>query len=69
MAIPIFTVDAFADRPFRGNPAGVCLLEEPAEASWMQAVAREMNLSETAFLCREKEIGRASCRERVSVVV
>lgn len=55
MAIPIFTVDAFADRPFRGNPAGVCLLEEPAEASWMQAVAREMNLSETAFLYREHD--------------
>jgi len=53
MAIPIFTVDAFTDRPFRGNPAGVCLLERPAEESWMQGVAREMNLSETAFLFRE----------------
>src|SRR5262249_39632461 len=50
MSIPIYTVDAFADAPFTGNPAGVCLLETPAEASWMQGVAREMNLSETAFL-------------------
>ena len=49
MAIPIFQVDAFADRPFEGNPAGVCLLREPADASWMQSVAAEMNLAETAF--------------------
>ena len=47
----IFTVDAFADRPFGGNPAGVCLSEGPApDAAWMQAVAAEMNLAETAFL-------------------
>jgi predicted PhzF superfamily epimerase YddE/YHI9 len=47
---PLFHVDAFASRPFTGNPAAVCLLEAPAEASWMQAVAAEMNLSETAFV-------------------
>jgi PhzF family phenazine biosynthesis protein len=47
---PITTVDAFADRPFTGNPAGVCILSEPAPESWMQSVAAEMNLSETAFL-------------------
>ena len=52
--IQILQVDAFTDRPFRGNPAAVCLLEHPAEAEWMQQVAAEMNLSETAFLCREK---------------
>jgi PhzF family phenazine biosynthesis protein len=46
-------VDAFADRPFAGNPAAVCVLEVPAEDGWMQAVAREMNLSETAFLLPE----------------
>jgi PhzF family phenazine biosynthesis protein len=46
----ITQVDAFADRPFTGNPAAVCLLTEPRDASWMQLVAREMNLSETAFL-------------------
>ncbi len=50
MGIPILQVDAFTDRPFAGNPAAVCLLDEPADASWMQAVAQEMNLSETAFL-------------------
>lgn len=50
MSLDLFQVDAFTDRPFAGNPAAVCLLEEPRDASWMQAVAREMNLSETAFL-------------------
>lgn len=46
-------VDAFTDRPFTGNPAAVCLLAEPADAGWMQQVAREMNLAETAFLVRQ----------------
>jgi len=49
MAIPIFQVDAFTSEPFKGNPAGVCLLRGPAEAAWMQSVAAEMNLAETAF--------------------
>ncbi|MGH7573465.1 MAG: PhzF family phenazine biosynthesis protein [Gemmatimonadota bacterium] len=53
--VPILTVDAFADEPFSGNPAAVCLLAEPAEKPWMQAVAREMNLSETAFLVPRPE--------------
>ena len=48
--IPLFQVDAFTDRPFAGNPAAVCLLDQEAEADWMQSVAAEMNLSETAFL-------------------
>src|SRR5690606_15519526 len=43
-------VDAFTDVPFAGNPAAVCVLEAPAPEAWMQAVAAEMNLSETAFL-------------------
>jgi predicted PhzF superfamily epimerase YddE/YHI9 len=43
-------VDAFTDRPFAGNPAAVCVLVDPAPDDWMQLVAREMNLSETAFL-------------------
>src|SRR5207244_6925314 len=47
MSIPIFTVDAFADRMFAGNPAGVCLLDQAAEAPWMRGVAREMSLSHT----------------------
>jgi predicted PhzF superfamily epimerase YddE/YHI9 len=52
MPTRIATVDAFTDRPFSGNPAGVCVLIGPAEDGWMQAVAAEMNLSETAFLYR-----------------
>ena len=50
MGAPLFQVDAFASAPFTGNPAAVCLLEEPADPAWMQAVAAEMNLSETAFV-------------------
>jgi PhzF family phenazine biosynthesis protein len=53
MPIPLLQVDAFTDRPFSGNPAAVCLLREPQADDWMQAVAAEMNLSETAFLVRE----------------
>ncbi len=48
--LPVAQVDAFADRPFTGNPAAVCRLPAPRGGAWMQAVAREMNLSETAFL-------------------
>ena len=43
-------IDAFTNRPFAGNPAAVCVLAAPADESWMKLVAREMNLSETAFL-------------------
>ncbi len=46
----IFQVDAFTGSAFGGNPAAVCLLTAPAEPAWMQAVAAEMNLSETAFV-------------------
>ncbi len=52
MPLTITQVDAFTSEPFAGNPAAVCLLEAPREAHWMQQVAREMNLSETAFLQR-----------------
>jgi PhzF family phenazine biosynthesis protein len=48
--IACLQIDAFADRPFAGNPAAVCLLEKAADAGWMQSVAAEMNLSETAFV-------------------
>jgi predicted PhzF superfamily epimerase YddE/YHI9 len=47
---PFIQVDAFTDRPFAGNPAAVCLLPEGRDPGWMQLVAREMNLAETAFL-------------------
>jgi PhzF family phenazine biosynthesis protein len=52
MGLPIVQVDAFTDRPFAGNPAAVCILPAPRDERWMQDVAREMNLSETAFLHR-----------------
>jgi PhzF family phenazine biosynthesis protein len=48
--VPIHVVDAFTDEPFTGNPAGVCLLDEPLPEPWMQAVAAEMRHAETAFL-------------------
>lgn len=46
----IVQVDAFTIEPFHGNPAAVCVLTQPQSAQWMQSVAQEMNLSETAFL-------------------
>ena len=48
----ITQVDAFTDTLFSGNPAAVCLLDESRDAAWMQSLAREMNLSETAFVER-----------------
>lgn len=50
MTLQIVVVDAFTSRPFTGNPAAVCVLPEEGDAAWMQRVARELNLSETAFL-------------------
>jgi predicted PhzF superfamily epimerase YddE/YHI9 len=50
MPVLLHVIDAFASEPFTGNPAAVCLLPTPAPDSWMQKVAGEMNLSETAFL-------------------
>ena len=55
MKLPVFQVDAFAAGPFQGNPAAVCVLEETLSHSLMQAIAAEMNLSETAFLLRVGE--------------
>jgi PhzF family phenazine biosynthesis protein len=50
MAFPLVQVDAFTAHPFAGNPAAVCVLPSPQDPVWMQNVAKEMNLSETAFL-------------------
>ena len=50
MGIPCYHVDAFTDRPFAGNPAAVCLLSKSFPDAWMQNVAAEMNLAETAFV-------------------
>ncbi|MFT4855891.1 MAG: PhzF family phenazine biosynthesis protein [Algoriphagus sp.] len=57
MKISIVTVDAFSASPFSGNPAGVCLLENSLSKSQMQAIAMEMNLSETAFVERTPTVG------------
>ena len=62
MGLEIVQVDAFTDRPFAGNPAAVCLLAEEADPAWMQAVASEMNLSETAFLLPEGPPGAYGLR-------
>jgi PhzF family phenazine biosynthesis protein len=50
VGLSLFRVDAFTDRPFAGNPAAVCLLDGERDDAWLQSVASEMNLSETAFL-------------------
>jgi PhzF family phenazine biosynthesis protein len=55
MGIQIFQVDAFTDKPFAGNPAAVCILPEQRSDNWMQNVAQEMNLSETAFLHKQED--------------
>jgi PhzF family phenazine biosynthesis protein len=48
--VPYYLVDAFADGPFTGNPAAVFILDAPLPTEWLQAVATEMNLSDTAFV-------------------
>jgi PhzF family phenazine biosynthesis protein len=51
----IIQVDAFTNKPFTGNPAAVCVLPSPKDDEWMQNVAQEMNLSETAFLVKQQD--------------
>lgn len=55
MGQSIIQVDAFTNTPFAGNPAAVCVLSAPQSDAWMQNVAKEMNLSETAFLLPQEE--------------
>ena len=55
MGYALYTVDAFTNERFKGNPAAICLLGHPQSESWMQQVAAEMNLSETAFLVPGEE--------------
>ena len=64
MSVPLLQIDAFAERAFEGNPAAVCLLDEGGEPdeAWMQKVAQEMNLSETAFVAPLGEPGCYSIR-------
>jgi predicted PhzF superfamily epimerase YddE/YHI9 len=54
-AIRCWQVDAFTNRPFGGNPAAICWLDAEADPKWMQSVAAEMNLSETAFVLRRDD--------------
>lgn len=54
--VPVAWVDAFTGRPFGGNPAAVCLLAEPADRGWMQALAAEFGLSETAYVWPEDDV-------------
>ena len=60
--IAIAVLDSFSEKPFSGNPAAVCLLESPLQTTEMQAIAMEMNLSETAFVEKTKEEGSFSRR-------
>jgi PhzF family phenazine biosynthesis protein len=55
MGLPLFQVDAFTEKRFTGNPAAVCILDEPKPDKWLAQVAAEMNLSETAFLLRGED--------------
>ena len=55
MSQKIYQVDSFTDKPFAGNPAGVCILPEARNEKWMQEVARELNLAETAFLVQQAD--------------
>jgi len=48
--LTIYQVDAFTSEPFKGNPAGVCILDHEPQVIWMQNIAMEMNLAETAFV-------------------
>ena len=54
-AVLITQVDAFTSEAFSGNPAAVCVLPHARDEAWMQSVAKEMNLSETAFLVRRPD--------------
>lgn len=55
MHLRFVQVDAFTSEPFKGNPAAVCVLTQPIDEARMQNIAREMNLSETAFLNRRPD--------------
>ena len=57
MTIPLAWVDAFSDAPFGGNPAGVCLLDQPLDEARMQSIAFELGIAETAFLVPDETAG------------
>uniref|UniRef100_A0A8C2L425 Phenazine biosynthesis-like protein domain containing 2 n=1 Tax=Cyprinus carpio TaxID=7962 RepID=A0A8C2L425_CYPCA len=60
MEIPVFTVDAFTNVPFKGNPAAVCLIENELRDDLYQSIAAEMNLSETAFITKRNSMDFSS---------
>ncbi|RXN27782.1 phenazine biosynthesis-like domain-containing [Labeo rohita] len=60
MEIPIFTVDAFTNVPFKGNPAAVCLIENELRDDLYQSIAAEMNLSDTAFIIKRDSVDFSS---------
>jgi PhzF family phenazine biosynthesis protein len=62
VSLPLYQVDAFTDRPFAGNPAGVVLLDGPGDEAWMQSVAAENNLPETAFVAPPGDDGSRDLR-------
>lgn len=55
MGLSLFHGDAFPTQPFTCNPSAVCVRDEPGDPAWMQEVAREMNLAETAFLHQQTD--------------
>ena len=55
MSVPLFVVDAFTDKPFGGNPAAVCPMASWPDNLWLQSVAAEMNLAETAFVVERSD--------------
>jgi len=55
MNIPFFQVDAFTNKPFKGNPAAVCIVDDTITETLMQEIAAENNLAETAFVSRKEE--------------
>jgi PhzF family phenazine biosynthesis protein len=52
MTFPLVHVDAFTKRPLAGNPAAACLRHSWNDDGWLQAIARELNLSGTTFLVK-----------------
>jgi len=60
MKLPIYQIDAFAEKPFEGNPAAVVPLDNCLPEETMQAIAEENNLAETAFLSRLAMVTRAT---------
>tara|TARA_B100000683_G_C12352608_1_gene499598 strand:- start:54 stop:866 length:813 start_codon:yes stop_codon:yes gene_type:complete len=60
--IETYIVDSFTDKPFKGNPAGVCLLQEKLNENQMLSIAQELGLSETAFISKIKNPNHYSIR-------